>query len=90
MREEALPSFGLGTVRTPARWWDMHKGSFDDWCECRRMMRMCFGKLKVRMIDKYDGKYDPHEHLAKWAKAYGVKPQPECVHLFCQPRMSSR
>ena len=22
-------------------------------------------------------------HLAKWAQAYGEKPQPECVHLFC-------
>jgi hypothetical protein len=24
---------------TPARWWGTHKGSFDDWRECRRMMR---------------------------------------------------
>ena len=27
---------------TLARWWGTHKGSFDDWCECRRMMRMLF------------------------------------------------
>jgi len=67
----------------PARWWGMHKGRFDDWCECRRMMRTHFGKLKVRMTDKYDGQDDPHAHLAKWAQAYGEKPQPEWVHLFC-------
>lgn len=23
---------------TPARWWGMNKGSFEDWHECRRMM----------------------------------------------------
>lgn len=34
------------------------------------------------MTDKYDGKDDPHAHLAKWAKAYGANPQREWVHLF--------
>jgi len=34
------------------------------------------------MTDKYDRKDDPLVHLAKWAKAYGAKPQPEWVHLF--------
>ncbi len=28
----------------PARWWGTHQGSFEDWRECRRMMRICFGK----------------------------------------------
>jgi len=35
------------------------------------------------MTDKYDGKDDACTHLAKWAHAYGAKPQPEWVHLFC-------
>ena len=35
------------------------------------------------MTEKYYRKDDLHSHLAKWAKAYGVKPQPEWVHLFC-------
>ena len=35
------------------------------------------------MTDKYDEKDDLRAHLAKWAKAYGAKPQPEWVHLFC-------
>jgi len=39
----------------PARWWGTHKGSFDEWRKCRRMMRVCFGKLKMQMSDKYDG-----------------------------------
>ena len=42
-----------------------------------------FGKPKVRMIEKYDRKDDLRTHLAKWAQAYGAKPQPEWVHLFC-------
>ena len=29
---------------TPARWWGMHQGIFEDWHECRRMMHMHFGK----------------------------------------------
>jgi len=49
----------------PTRWWGMHKGSFNDWHKCRRMMRKCFGKLKVQMIEKYDGKDDLHTHMAK-------------------------
>jgi len=68
---------------TPARWWHTHKGRFDDWRECRRMMRTHFGKPKVRMTNKYDEKEYPCTHLAKWAEDYGVKPQPKWVHLFC-------
>jgi len=66
---------------TPARWWGTHRGSFDDRRKCRRMMRTHIGKLKMQMIYKYDGKDDPRAHLAKWAQAYGEKPQPEWVHL---------
>lgn len=47
---------------TPTRWWGTHKGSFDDWCECRRIMRTRFGKPKVQMIDKYDKKDNTHTH----------------------------
>lgn len=46
-------------------------------------MKIHFGKPKVWMIDKYDGRDNPHDHLAKWTKAYGAEPQPEWVHLFC-------
>ena len=35
------------------------------------------------MTNKYDGQDDPRMHLAKWAHAYGEKPQLEWVHLFC-------
>jgi len=61
----------------------MHKGSFDDWCECRKMMQTQFGKPKMQLIDMYDEQNDPCAHLAKWTQAYGEKPQPEWVHLFC-------
>lgn len=54
-----------------ARWWGTHKGRFGDCFECRKMMRTHFGKLKVQIIDKYDGQDDPSMHLAKWAQGYG-------------------
>jgi len=68
---------------TPTRWWGMHKGSFDDWYEYRRMVRIHFGRPKVWMKNKYDGRDDPCDHLAKWAKDYGGKVEPKWVHLFC-------
>ena len=68
---------------TPSRWWGTLKGSFDDWRECRRMMRTQFGKPKMWLTDNYDGHNDPRAHLAKWTQADGEKPQLEWVHLFC-------
>lgn len=46
-------------------------------------MRICFGHQKVRLTKTYDGMNYLHDHLAKWTEAYGAKPQPEWVHLFC-------
>ena len=56
---------------TPARWWGTHKGSFDDWRECRGMMHIQYGKPRVRLTDKYNGQDDPRMHLARWAQACG-------------------
>jgi len=67
---------------TLARWWGTHKDSFSDWRNYRRMMRIHFGQPKVWMTDKYDGRDDPCNHLAKWNKAYGTKPQPKWMHLL--------
>ena len=36
----------------PARWWGMHKGSFEDWCMCRWMMCTWFGNPRVQFTDK--------------------------------------
>ena len=67
----------------PARWWGMHKDNFDGWREYRRMMRVQFGRPKVRLIEKYNGRSDSCNHLAKRTDAYGVEPQLKWVHLFC-------
>ena len=44
---------------------------------------MHLGKPKMRLTDKYDGRDDPHVHLAKWTKVFGEKLQLEWMHLFC-------
>ena len=59
---------------TPAGWSGTHKDNFGDWRDYRRMMRICFEQLKVWMTDKYDGRDDPRDHLAKWTKAYEEEP----------------
>lgn len=81
-RSTIFPSLGLALCTVPAWWWGMHKGSFDDWHECRRMMRAQFGKPKMRLTNKYDGQNDPCVHMAKWMQDYEEKPQPKWVHLF--------
>jgi len=60
----------------------MHKDNFDEWHGYKRAMRMQFGHPNVWLTEKYDGRNDPHDHLAKWTKVYGTEPQPEWVHLF--------
>lgn len=66
----------------PTRWRGTHEGTFEDWRTCRYMVKIRFGKLELRIMDKYDGRDDPCMHLTKWIKAYGEEPQPEWVHLF--------
>jgi len=56
-----------------AWWWGMHKDSFDGWRDYRRMMRLRFGQPNTRLTEKYDGRDDPRNHLAKWNKAYGIE-----------------
>ena len=73
----------LALRTTPARWWGTHKDKFDGWREYRRMMRVWFGRPKVWLTQKFNGRSDPRDHLAKWMNAYGVEPQLEWVHLFC-------
>lgn len=48
----------------PVRWRGMQKGSFIDWHKCRRMMRIRFGKPKVRLTEKYNGHDNLRAHLA--------------------------
>ena len=67
----------------PVRWWGTHKDNFDEWCDYRRMMRTWFGRPKVWVTEKYDGRNDLRDHLAKRTMIYGTKPQLEWVHLFC-------
>lgn len=67
----------------PSRWWGTQKDSFDDWHMYRKMMRLQFGHPQVQLTEKYDGRDDPYDHLAKWTKVYGAEPQFEWVHLFC-------
>lgn len=67
---------------TPVRWWGTHEGTFEDWHTYKHMVKIRFGKLELRITEKYDGHDDPRIHLTRWIKAYREEPQPEWVHLF--------
>lgn len=40
---------------TPARWWDNHVGTFEDWQSYRCMMQIRFRKPKLRITMRYNG-----------------------------------
>lgn len=63
----------LSLCATPAWWWGAHKDSFGEWHDYTRMVRMWFGHYKIWLTEKYNGRNDLRDHLAKWAKVYGMK-----------------
>ena len=46
------------------------------------MMRIRFGYENTQLTEKYIGKDDPCEHLARWKKYWGEEPQPKWVNIF--------
>lgn len=46
------------------------------------MMKLPFRRTNTRMTEKYNGRDDTCDHLAKWTKSQGMEPQPEWVHVF--------
>ena len=53
----------------PARWWGTHKEKFSGWKEYQRMMKFRFDYGNTRMIEKYNRKDDPRDHITQWTKA---------------------
>lgn len=45
-------------------------------------MKLRFGCENTRMTEKYNGRDDLHDHLEKWTKAWGTKPQSEWVQIL--------
>lgn len=45
-------------------------------------MKLFFGHANTIIIEKYSGKDDPHNHLEKWTKAWGMELEPKWVHIF--------
>ena len=64
-----LQALDLVLSATPARWWGTHKYNFDGWREYKRMMRVCFGRPKVWLIEKHDRRSNPLDHLTKRSDA---------------------
>ena len=52
LEKHRFQALDLALCTTPARWWGTHKDSFAEWCEYRRMMRLCFGHLKFWLNEK--------------------------------------
>ena len=75
-KDHHFQALDLALRATPARWWGAYKHGFDGWRDYRRMMRLQSRCLNTRVIEKYSGKDDPHDHLAKCTKSWGSEPQP--------------
>ena len=58
----------------PARWWGTYQTSFEDRCECRRMMCMWFVNPQMWMKAEYEERNSLCAHLSIWVRAYGAQP----------------
>ena len=56
----------LAMHATTARFWDMHKGTFWDWEECRKMMVSWFEPLVQMHVKNFLGPGDPRKYLTSW------------------------
>jgi len=64
LKEYRFQALELVLRATPSRWWGTHKENFSGWKEYMRVIKLRFGYVNTRMIEKYSGKDDPHDDLA--------------------------
>lgn len=57
----------------------MHKGNFDDWHACSRMMHTQFGKPIGWSVCRYNGQDSLDAHLSHWVQEYDK--QPTWMHM---------
>lgn len=63
LEKHHFQALDLALCNIPVRWWGMHKGSFNEWREYKRIMRLQLSHPKVWLTEKYDGRNDPRNHL---------------------------
>lgn len=80
--EHCFQALYIALRATPTRWWGTHKNNFTNWKEYQRMMKLRLGYANTHITEKYIGKDDSCENLARWTKAWGEEPQLEWVHIF--------
>jgi hypothetical protein len=84
--DEMLPNqrlldLDIALKETPAIWWGAHKETVKDWYQCKRLLRIMFdAKKKRRMMQIYDGKGSPLEHLEKCGILWMMTPPEEWPH----------
>ena len=81
-REQRLWALNVAMCATPARWWDTHKGAFQDWEECRDMMILKFEPPNDLRVKIFLSPGDPREHFFTWMEKWWDRTTEEWVHLF--------
>jgi hypothetical protein len=68
---------------TPAQWWGAHKKVIQDWYQCKRLMRIRFGRSQQdRLLQKYDGRGNPRQHIDDCVTNWRLVPPEEWTHYF--------
>jgi hypothetical protein len=66
LENHRLLALDIALKETPARWWGVHKETIQDWYQCKQLLCIRFGAEPGRnIVQKYDGKGTPVEHLEK-------------------------
>ena len=67
---------------TPTRWWETHKGMFQEWEECHKMMILRFEPPVHIRMETFFGQADPRKHFSTWMEVWCERTKDEWFHLF--------
>ena len=81
-RERRMWALNLAMSAIPARWWETHKGTFQDWEECREMVVLRFEPPVHLRVKTFLGPGDSRENFSPWMEEWCDRTTDEWVHLF--------
>ena len=75
-------ALNLAMCVTPVRWWETHRGTFQYWEECRKMMILWFEPMVHLCMETFLGQGDLCKYLAAWIEVWCKRTEDKWVHLF--------
>jgi hypothetical protein len=81
LENQRLLALDISLKATPAIWWGAHKGTIQNWYQCKWLLCIRFGDGNNKM-QRYDGQVTREEHLEKCRALWRMTPLEEWPHHF--------